>query len=73
MFINSRLPVSLRFEVSHSDRDRLPALPLSSDANADLILNYLFSVELQVNYSFNMVAIDSIPLSSSGDSTDPLS
>ena len=43
-----------------SDRDGLRiAIELKKDANADLILNYLFKyTDLQVNYNFNMVAID---------------
>ena len=43
-----------------SDRDGLRiAIELKKDANTDLILNYLFKyTDLQVNYNFNMVAID---------------
>ena len=43
-----------------SDRDGLRiAIELKKDANADLILNYLFKyTDLQINYNFNMVAID---------------
>ena len=43
-----------------SDRDGLRiAIELKKDTNADLILNYLFKyTDLQVNYNFNMVAID---------------
>lgn len=43
-----------------SDREHMAKLviELKKDANADLILNYLLkNTELQVNYSFNMVAI----------------
>lgn len=43
-----------------SDRTGLRiAIELKKDANLDLILNYLFKyTDLQVNYNFNMVAID---------------
>ena len=43
-----------------SDRDGLRiAIELKKDANRELILNYLFKyTDLQVNYNFNMVAID---------------
>lgn len=43
-----------------SDRTGLRiAIELKKDANRDLILNYLFKyTDLQVNYNFNMVAID---------------
>lgn len=43
-----------------SDRDGLRiAIELKKDADADLILNYLLKyTDLQVNYNFNMVAID---------------
>ena len=43
-----------------SDRDGLRiAIELKKDANTELILNYLFKYsDLQVNYNFNMVAID---------------
>lgn len=43
-----------------SDRDGLRiAIELKKDANTELILNYLFKyTDLQVNYNFNMVAID---------------
>ncbi|WP_270619150.1 DNA topoisomerase IV subunit A [Streptococcus sanguinis] len=43
-----------------SDRDGLRiAIELKKDANSELILNYLFKyTDLQVNYNFNMVAID---------------
>ncbi|WP_219123296.1 DNA topoisomerase IV subunit A [Streptococcus constellatus] len=43
-----------------SDRDGLRiAIELKKDANTKLILNYLFKyTDLQVNYNFNMVAID---------------
>ena len=43
-----------------SDRDGLRiAIELKKDANTQLILNYLFKyTDLQVNYNFNMVAID---------------
>ena len=57
-----------------SDRDGLRiAIELKKDANADLILNYLFKyTDLQVNYNFNMVAIDNYTPSSSGDCADSL-
>ena len=43
-----------------SDRDGLRiAIELKKDANAELVLNYLFKyTDLQINYNFNMVAID---------------
>ena len=43
-----------------SDRDGLRiAIELKKDSNTELILNYLFKyTDLQVNYNFNMVAID---------------
>ena len=43
-----------------SDRDGLRiAIELKKDANTELILNYFFKyTDLQVNYNFNMVAID---------------
>ncbi|MDO4666336.1 MAG: DNA topoisomerase IV subunit A [Streptococcus sp.] len=43
-----------------SDRDGLRiAIELKKEAKTDLILNYLFKyTDLQVNYNFNMVAID---------------
>lgn len=43
-----------------SDRDGLRiAIELKKDANTDLVLNYLFKyTDLQINYNFNMVAID---------------
>ncbi len=43
-----------------SDRDGLRiAIDLKKDANRELILNYLLkNTDLQVNYSFNMIAID---------------
>lgn len=43
-----------------SDRDGLRiAIELKKDADAELILNYLLKyTDLQVNYNFNMVAID---------------
>ena len=43
-----------------SDRDGLRiAIELKKDANTELILNYLFKyTDWQVNYNFNMVAID---------------
>lgn len=43
-----------------SDKDGLRiAIDLKKDANRDLILNYLFkNTDLQINYSYNMVAID---------------
>ncbi|WP_143876559.1 DNA topoisomerase IV subunit A [Streptococcus anginosus] len=43
-----------------SDRDGFRiAIELKKDANTELILNYLFKyTDLQVNYNFNMVAID---------------
>lgn len=43
-----------------SDRNGLQiAIELKKDANADGILNYLYkNTELQINYNFNMVAID---------------
>ena len=43
-----------------SDRDGLRiAIDLKKDANRDLILNYLLkNTDLQINYSFNMIAID---------------
>lgn len=43
-----------------SDKDGLQiSIDLKKDANADLILNYLFkNTELQVNYNYNMVVID---------------
>lgn len=43
-----------------SDRDGLRiAIKLKKDANTELVLNYLFKyTDLQINYNFNMVAID---------------
>ncbi|WP_079040020.1 DNA topoisomerase IV subunit A [Streptococcus pneumoniae] len=43
-----------------SDRDGLRiAIELEKDANTELVLNYLFKyTDLQINYNFNMVAID---------------
>lgn len=43
-----------------SDRDGLRiAIELKKDANSELILNYLLKyTDLQINYNFNMVAID---------------
>ena len=43
-----------------SDRDGLRiAIELKKDANTDLVLNYLLKyTDLQINYNFNMVAID---------------
>ena len=43
-----------------SDRDGLRiAIELKKDANSELVLNYLFKyTDLQINYNFNMVAID---------------
>ena len=43
-----------------SDKDGLRiAIDLKKDANRDLVLNYLFkNTDLQINYSYNMVAID---------------
>ncbi|AJD72391.1 topoisomerase IV subunit A, ParC [Streptococcus pneumoniae] len=43
-----------------SDRDGLRiAIELKKDANTELVLNYLFKyTDLQINYNFNMVAID---------------
>ncbi|VPK50463.1 topoisomerase IV subunit A, ParC [Streptococcus pneumoniae] len=43
-----------------SDRDGLRiAIELKKDANTELVLNYLFKyTDLQINYHFNMVAID---------------
>ncbi len=43
-----------------SDRDGLRiAIDLKKDANRDLILNYLLkNTDLQISYSFNMIAID---------------
>lgn len=43
-----------------SDRDGLRiAIELKKDANTELVLNYLFKYsDLQINYNFNMVAID---------------
>ncbi|HEU6395282.1 TPA: DNA topoisomerase IV subunit A [Streptococcus pneumoniae] len=43
-----------------SDRDGLCiAIELKKDANTELVLNYLFKyTDLQINYNFNMVAID---------------
>lgn len=43
-----------------SDRDGLRiAIELKKDANTELILNYFFKyTDLQINYNFNMVAID---------------
>jgi len=43
-----------------SDRDGLSiAIELKKDANTELVLNYLFKyTDLQINYNFNMVAID---------------
>ena len=43
-----------------SDRDGLRiAVELKKDANTELVLNYLFKyTDLQINYNFNMVAID---------------
>ncbi|MFD2305654.1 DNA topoisomerase IV subunit A [Enterococcus termitis] len=45
-----------------SDRTGLQiAIELKKDANAEGILNYLFkNTELQINYNFNMVAIDNM-------------
>ena len=43
-----------------SDRDGLRiAIELKKDSNTELVLNYLFKyTDLQINYNFNMVAID---------------
>ena len=43
-----------------SDRDGLRiAIEPKKDANTELVLNYLFKyTDLQINYNFNMVAID---------------
>ena len=43
-----------------SDRDGLRiAIELKKDANTEVVLNYLFKyTDLQINYNFNMVAID---------------
>lgn len=43
-----------------SDRDGFRiAIELKKDANTELVLNYLFKyTDLQINYNFNMVAID---------------
>lgn len=43
-----------------SDRDGLRiVIELKKDANTELVLNYLFKyTDLQINYNFNMVAID---------------
>ncbi|HEX0852282.1 TPA: DNA topoisomerase IV subunit A [Streptococcus pneumoniae] len=43
-----------------SDRDGLRiSIELKKDANTELVLNYLFKyTDLQINYNFNMVAID---------------
>ena len=43
-----------------SDKNGLQiSIDLKKDANADLILNYLFkNTELQINYNYNMVVID---------------
>lgn len=43
-----------------SDRDGLRiAIEFKKDANTELVLNYLFKyTDLQINYNFNMVAID---------------
>ncbi|HGQ6344108.1 TPA: DNA topoisomerase IV subunit A [Streptococcus pneumoniae] len=43
-----------------SDRDGLRiAIELKKDVNTELVLNYLFKyTDLQINYNFNMVAID---------------
>lgn len=43
-----------------SDRDGLRiTIELKKDANTELVLNYLFKyTDLQINYNFNMVAID---------------
>lgn len=43
-----------------SDRDGLRiAIELKKDANTELVLNYLFKyTDLQINYNFNMVAIE---------------
>ena len=43
-----------------SDRDGLRiAIELKKEANTELVLNYLFKyTDLQINYNFNMVAID---------------
>lgn len=57
--INNKLPgiAEVRDE---SDRDGLRiAIELKKDADAQTILNYLFKyTDLQINYNFNMVAID---------------
>ena len=57
--LNNKIPgiAEVRDE---SDRDGLRiAVELKKDADAQTILNYLFKyTDLQVNYSFNMVAID---------------
>ena len=46
--------------LDESDRDGLRiAIELKKDANTELVLNYLFKyTDLQINYNFNMVAID---------------
>ncbi len=39
------------------------AIELKKDANTELVLNYLFKyTDLQINYNFNMVAIDNFTL-----------
>lgn len=46
------------FDISDKDHLGKMLIELKKDANAELILNYLFkNTELQVNYNFNMVAI----------------
>ena len=51
-----------------SDRDGLRiAIELKKDANTELVLNYLFKyTDLQINYNFNMVAIDNFTPSQVG-------
>ena len=47
------------FDVSDRDHMGKMIIELKKDANAELILNYLLkNTELQVNYNFNIVAID---------------
>ena len=54
-----RWPALLKFGTNPTGTVFALHIELKKDANTDLILNYLFKyTDLQVNYNFNMVAID---------------
>ncbi|MGT2907114.1 DNA topoisomerase IV subunit A [Streptococcus dentiloxodontae] len=57
--VNNKVPGMAEVR-DESDRDGLRiAIELKKDADAQVILNYLFKyTDLQINYNFNMVAID---------------